>query len=197
MNNKKDKIKKLMTRIVMFISSYFPLYIMIIILYYSKILKGLEEHNNFIVCFVLLIAILIVISISSILLLKRGRGTKEIDARNLENPDDTVLSYIMTYIIPLITNGDSSKEVYVVNIFLFILIGYIYLRLNLIYLNPLWAMFGYVIYKNANKEIIITNVSREILRHKENLKGYYISNDIFVAHKEENDKQWEIILILK
>ena len=197
MNNKKDNIKKLMTRIVMFISSYFPLYIMIIILYYSKILKGLEEHNNFIVCFVLLIAILIVISISSILLLKRGRGIKEIDARNLENPDDTVLSYIMTYIIPLITNGDSSKEVYVVNIFLFILIGYIYLRLNLIYLNPLWAMFGYVIYKNANKEIIITNVSREILRHKENLKGYYISNDIFVAHKEENDKQWEIILILK
>lgn len=197
MNNKNDKIKKLMTRIIMFISSYFPLYIMIIILYYSKILKGLEEHNSFIICTVVLIAILVVISIISIFLLKCGRGTKEIDARNLENPDDTVLSYIMTYIIPLITNGDSSKEVYVVNIFLFILIGYIYLRLNLIYLNPLWAMFGYVIYKNANKEIIITNVSREILRHKENLKGYYISNDIFVAHKEENDKQWEKISILK
>lgn len=189
MNNKNDKIKKLMTRIVMFISSYFPLYIMIIILYYSKILKGWKEHNSLIVCTVVLIAILVVISFISIFLLKRGRGAKEIDARNLENPDDTVLSYIMTYIIPLITNGDSSKEVYVVNIFLFILIGYIYLRLNLIYLNPLWAMFGYVIYKNANKEIIITNVSREILRHKENLKGYYISNDIFVAHKEENDKQ--------
>ena len=46
MNNKNDKIKKLMTRIIMFISSYFPLYIMIIILYYSKILKGLEEHNS-------------------------------------------------------------------------------------------------------------------------------------------------------
>lgn len=197
MNNKNDKIKKLMTRIVMFISSYFPLYIMIIILYYSKILKGWKEHNSFIVCTVVLIAILVVISFISIFLLKRGRGAKEIDARNLENPDDTVLSYIMTYIIPLITNGDSSKEVYVVNIFLFILIGYIYLRLNLIYLNPLWAMFGYVIYKNANKEIIITNVSREILRHKENLKGYYISNDIFVAHKEENDKQWEKISILK
>lgn len=189
MNNRKDKIYNLMTRIVMFISSYFPLYIMIIILYFSKMLKGLEENNYLILCFVILIGILIVISLISIFILKCGRGTKVIDISSLENPDDTVLSYIMTYIIPLITNGDNSKEVYIVNIFLFILIGYIYLRLNLIYLNPLWAMFGYVIYKNANKEIIITNVSREILRHKEKLKGYYISNDIFIAHKEENDKQ--------
>lgn len=78
----------------------------------------------------------------------------------------------------------------IINIFFsknpFVLIGYIYLRLNLIYLNPLWAMFGYIIYRDANKEIVITNISREVLRHKEKLKGYYISNDIFVAHKKDN-----------
>lgn len=187
MNNRMDKIYNIVTRTIMFISSYFPLYIMIIILYLSKIEKGFLEKNILIIIFAALTLILIFISVISVILLKLGKGTQEKDINNnLENPDDTVLSYIMTYIIPLITNGDSSKEVYIVDILLFILIGYIYLRLNLIYLNPLWAMFGYIIYRDANKDIVITNISREVLRHKEKLKGYYISNDIFIAHKKDN-----------
>lgn len=181
-----NKIYNIMTRIIMFISSYFPLYIMIIILYFSKILKGFVEKNIFTISFAILMMVLIIISIISVILLRKGRCTREKVVNNLENPDDTILSYIMTYIIPLITNGDNSKEVYIVNILLFVLIGYIYLRLNLIYLNPLWAMFGYAIYRDANKDIVITNISREVLRHKEKLKGYYISNDIFIAHKKNN-----------
>ena len=195
MNSRMDKFYNIMTRTIMFISSYFPLYIMIIILYFSKITKGFLEKNILIIGFATLTLILIFISVISVTLLKLGKGTREKSISNLENPDDTVLSYIMTYIIPLITNGDNpkevySKEVYIVNILLFVLIGYIYLRLNLIYLNPLWAMFGYIIYRDANKEIVITNISREVLRHKEKLKGYYISNDIFVAHKKDNCKEW-------
>ena len=193
MNSRMDKFYNIMTRTIMFISSYFPLYIMIIILYFSKITKAFLEKNILIIVFATLMLILIFISVISVTLLKLGKGNREIGKgnrekgiNNLENPDDTVLSYIMTYIIPLITNGDNSKEVYIVNILLFVLIGYIYLRLNLIYLNPLWAMFGYIIYRDANKEIVITNISREVLRHKEKLKGYYISNDIFVAHKKDN-----------
>ena len=174
MNSRMDKFYNIMTRTIMFISSYFPLYIMIIILYFSKITKAFLEKNILIIVFATLMLILIFISVISVTLLKLGKGNREKGINNLENPDDTVLSYIMTYIIPLITNGDNSKEVY------------IYLRLNLIYLNPLWAMFGYIIYRDANKEIVITNISREVLRHKEKLKGYYISNDIFVAHKKDN-----------
>ena len=157
-----------MTRIIMFISSYFPLYVMVIILHFHKILKGFAEKNILIIGFVILIFILMLISIVSVVILKQGRGTREKVINNLENPDDTVLSYITTYIIPLITNGDNSKEVYTVNVLLFFLIGYIYLRVNLIYLNPLWAIFGYVIYRDSNKDIIVTNISRANLRYKKN-----------------------------
>lgn len=182
-----DGFYNIITRTIMFISSYFPLYIIIIILYFSKLLKGLIERNILIIIFTFLLVLLIVLSAVSIILLKNGQGTREKLISNLENPDDTVLSYIMTYIIPLVTNGDNSNEVYIVNVILFVLIGYIYLRLNLIYLNPLWAIFGYLIYRDSNREIVITNISREELRHIEKLKGYYISNDIFVAHKKDND----------
>ena len=186
MNSKKDKFCNLMLRIVMFISSYFPLYVIVIVLYFSKILKGILEFNILIIGVALFMVALILISFMSVCMLKNGKGSREKVIKDLENPDDTVLSYIMTYIIPLIANGDNSKEVYIVNILLFILIGYIYLRLNLIYLNPLWAMFGYIIYRDADKEIVITDISREVLRHKERIKGYYISNDIFIAHKRDN-----------
>lgn len=186
MNSKKDKFCNLMLRIVMFISSYFPLYVIVIVLYFSKILKGILEFNILIIGVSLFMVALILISFMSVRMLKKGKGSREKVIKDLENPDDTVLSYIMTYIIPLIANGDNSKEVYIVNILLFILIGYIYLRLNLIYLNPLWAMFGYIIYRDADKEIVITDISREVLRHKERIKGYYISNDIFIAHKRDN-----------
>ena len=45
MNSRMDKFYNIMTRTIMFISSYFPLYIMIIILYLSKITKGFLEKN--------------------------------------------------------------------------------------------------------------------------------------------------------
>ena len=142
MNSRIDKFYNIMTRTIMFISSYFPLYIMIIILYFSKITKGFLEKNILIISFATLTLILIFISVISVTLLKLGKGTREKGIINLENPDDTVLSYIMTYIIPLITNGDNSKEVYIVNILLFVLIGYIYLRLNLIYLPAFAYIFS-------------------------------------------------------
>lgn len=187
MKIRKDGFYNIISRTIMFISSYFPLYIIIIILYFSKLCKGLMEKNIILKIFTILLVILILVSVVSIILLKKGQGTREKVIGNLENPDDTVLSYIMTYIIPLVTNGDNSNEVYIVNVILFVLIGYIYLRLNLIYLNPLWAIFGYLIYRDSNRGIVITNISREELRHMEKLKGYYISNDIFVAHKKDND----------
>lgn len=186
MNRKVDKFYNNLVRTIMFISSYFPLYIMITILYYKKIIEGFKNMNIFSIVITLILVLLIIVSMLSIILLKLGKGNKEKLIENLERPDDTVLSYIMTYIIPLVTNGDNTTEVYLANIFLFILIGYIYLRLNLIYLNPLWAMFGYMIYRDSNREVIITNISREKLKHIKRLKGYYLSNYVFIAHKKDN-----------
>lgn len=186
MTSKTDKFYTMIMRVLMFISSYFPLYVMVIILHFSEIEKGWIDANILVIVFTIVIAILILLSVLTLIILKIGNGTKEKVIRNLESSEDLVLSYIMTYIIPLTTNGANSIETYLGNIFLFLLIGYIYLKLNLIYLNPLWTMFGYIIYRDANKEFIITNISRETLKYAVKLKGYYISNTIFIAHKKDN-----------
>ena len=93
----------------------------------------------------------------------------------------------MTYIIPILTVNNMSKYEIIVNIFLFILIGYLYIRLNLLYLNPLWYSFGYISYRINNDIVLITNYKITELKHisKNNLeiKGFFMSNDIFVAKK--------------
>lgn len=94
----------------------------------------------------------------------------------------------MTYIIPLLSSNFDKKPAIIVNFILFLLIGYLYIRLNLIYLNPLWAIFGFITYRTNNEKIIISNMSYEELnkRKQTGIFGYYILNDIFVAKKEEN-----------
>lgn len=181
----KNRLELLSIKLIMFISSYFPLYIMIVILYFDKIRVGLLEKNKGWIIFIAIITICILISLLSILLLSNGKWCRKKSVGKLKRPDDTVLSYIMTYIIPLISGENSSMQIYLANFLLFILIGYIYIRLNLIYLNPLWAMFGYLIYRDE-EEIIITNISFNIIKHMGSLKGYYLSNGIFIAHKRDN-----------
>lgn len=148
MNSRMDKFYNIMTRTIMFISSYFPLYIMIIILYFSKITKGFLEKNILIIGFATLTLILIFISVISVTLLKLGKGTREKGINNLENPDDTVLSYIMTYIIPLITNGDNSKEVYIVNILKYIKLNIFPIIAEVLFVLVCLLFQGYYIYIN-------------------------------------------------
>lgn len=116
-------------------------------------------------------------------------GTKKILIENIERPDDTIISYIMTYIIPIVTVNNISKYEIIVNILLFILIGYLYIRLNLLYLNPLWSMFGYIPYRINNDTILITNYKMPELKNKQKngqlIKGFFMANDIFIAQREK------------
>ena len=182
-------MKRIFIKCVLFISSYFPLYIFLLVLNidnYNSIAKLQQVPvilflTSMILCIILSIISLIIIMISK-------NGTKKLLLVNIERPDDTILSYIMTYIIPILTVNNMDKYQIVVNILLFILIGYLYIRLNLLYLNPLWSMFGYISYRVNDDTILITNYKiaelKNKINNKQSIKGFYMANDIFVAKKE-------------
>lgn len=183
MVNRKDRLINTLIRIIIFISSYFPLYIMIVIINYKRFIDVFNFKN---ILFDVVIIFLILTSLLSLLILKLGSSNRYKKLEGLENTGDIVLSYIMTYVIPLLNIGETAAELYRAYIFLFIMIGYIYLKYNLIYINPLWSIFGYIIYKDSNGEIIITNIPKEKLKYMNVIKGFYISNMIFIAHKKDN-----------
>ena len=181
-------MKRVLIKCILFISSYFPLYIFLLILNIENYNSKEELKNVPVIIFLVTMLIAICLSIGSLLFIKfSSEGTKKIKVENLERPDDTIISYIMTYIIPRLTVNNMSKYEIIVNIFLFILIGYLYIRLNLLYLNPLWYSFGYISYRINNDIVLITNYKITELKHisKNNLeiKGFFMSNDIFVAKK--------------
>lgn len=178
-------------KFLMFISSYFPLYIMLLILHFNKCTEIVvdEKLNIKILIFFLAILLCIILSLVSFLLLKSDGVTKRLKIKTIERPDDTIISYMMTYIIPILTTVMSDNGAIIVNIILFLLIGYLYVRLNLLYLNPLWSMCGYLAYKVNADVIIITNIKYSELKqmNKTPIKGYYLANDIFVAKKKNNE----------
>ncbi|MPN23611.1 hypothetical protein SDC9_171003 [bioreactor metagenome] len=96
---------------------------------------------------------------------------------------------MMTYIVPLLTTDTLSSEIVLINIFLFVLIGYMYIRLNLIYLNPLWSVFGYIMYKTDTDMIIITDVPYNSIKMLNNsmVKGTILAGNIYLIQKRDND----------
>ena len=177
-------------KILMFISSYCPLYFMLLILHYSKYDSIEKLCRPKAIIFVLVLCTCIIISLFSVAFLVVSSGRKPLSLNEIERPDDTIISYMMTYIIPILTTDMMNRGEILVNVILFLLIGYLYIRLNLIYLNPLWSMFGYLSYRINSDKILITNIGYADLKtfssSKKELQGLFIANDIFLAKKKDN-----------
>mgnify|MGYP000858577064 CR=1 FL=1 len=170
----------------MFVSSYFPLYIMLLILYFGKLLELIDKFSKKKFIFLLTIIVAIIVSLISSFIILKSSGTKTLDMNEIERPDDTIISYMMTYIIPILSVNFNDYGVIAVNFFMFLLIGYLYIRLNLLYLNPLWSIGGYLSYRANSEVIIITNIKYAELKKMTKIRGCYIANDIFIAQKKEN-----------
>ena len=107
---------------------------------------------------------------------------------NIKNIDFNHLTFIATYILPLLAfKLDTVKDI----IFLFMLlffIGAIYIKTNLYYLSPVFVLFGLKIFsandENNNECILITK--RDKLLSNETLP-YTDMGDIYFIKKENYD----------
>ncbi|MCX7903237.1 MAG: hypothetical protein N2486_01890 [Caloramator sp.] len=190
-----------LSKAILFISSFVPLYIFLIILNIDleKIENSLallfKKKFSFVVLWGLiksfdlsdiLITFLLVLIFVIILLLKlalnANEGYKEpIMITSIENNNIEIMNYFMVYIFAFTTSIFSDFErikiqTIIVFIMLITFIGYFFIKINLIYINPtIYILFGYNIYKakTENTEIIIlTKLSSNKMK---NLIGKIIS----------------------
>ncbi|MBM6833877.1 hypothetical protein [Megamonas hypermegale] len=181
---------KIFVRSLMFISSYFPLYIFLLILQY-KVYKDIDFvftfENIYMVVFVISMIFFILLSFLSMYLLKKSSGSEKITIKKINRTDDNIISYIFTYILPIISFSLDDFPSALVNFLIFILVGFIYIKMDLMYLNPLWTLQGYISYEMEDK-YIITDIPINTLRRNigESLRGYSLSNGIFVAKAKDN-----------
>ena len=121
------------------------------------------------------------------------KGSPELSFKiiQLENIEYEHLSFLTTYIIPLICfSFDNMRYVYIF-IILLVVIGMIYIRTDLFYANPTLAILGFRIYKikglfrNSERENIIL-ITREELFLDDYVKYIKVDNRIYYAKKNNS-----------
>lgn len=137
----------------MFLSSYAPLFLSLALLKTnSKILWGLFAVSTFSV-------LVLALRIRQIKKHGRNKTTRKVKSIGLKNSD--ILSYVVTYLVPFSSAFPyNTKYDYLAFFVLFATIAVVYLKANLLHINPTLSILGYNVYEltleNNSKKIIIT-----------------------------------------
>lgn len=106
-----------------------------------------------------------------------------------EQVADNVMSYVMTYIVPVISVDFSEPVTLLTNILLFIFIGIVYVKNDLIYLNPVISV-SHNIYINE-KDIVISKYSLGELQrfNKEHIRmvGKKLSSNVILYQEIKSE----------
>ncbi len=114
----------------------------------------------------------------------QGSQRNNIIVKKIENRNYEHLTFLTTYIIPLIA-FDLTKIKYVIVLFLLLVaIGVMYVKTNIFYTNPTLALLGYRIYRidaevNGNYIEGIIIISKENVSLSDTLSYRKIHEDIY------------------
>lgn len=155
---------------LLFISSYAPLYVLVAISNYDFALtpfvyfKDVWISGNQLIFWVTII-VLLLLSFLAIGYFKWSDLNDSIKLEGLKPMNESILSYLITYVVPLTAMDVSSVNSLLVNVVLFLVIGIVYVNSNLVYLNILLILMGYRVYNDASDNVIITNYTKNELTH--------------------------------
>lgn len=161
----------MLRRIMLFVSSYIPLYILLVLKNIIERIKTwtklwtqfktahfFDEINDYAIIVLLLLTI--VSAIYLLRLTKRTDCSHEYEIMEINEQTGTVyFNYISVYLLSCIGLSLNNAADVFVFCFLMILIGYIYVSNQMTYMNPVLQLFHYRIYEgklfspSTNKEI--------------------------------------------
>ncbi len=149
------------SNVILFISSYIPLYVLLIL---KGILERITNEGHFIniaavfmdtdwlnECLTWATLLLIVVTVVSwvylAVILSRGENNKSYVIRSIEDKTGNFyFSYVSVYLLPCLGLSLNRIVDCFVLLFVMLIIGYIYIAGNLIYINPIATLMGYRIY---------------------------------------------------
>jgi len=179
--------------------SLIPLYV-IFILQYLKIepilewntIRNINEYfarifyENWQVIFFIF---MITLALLSYVIFKNDSNYGEKNPRKFKNitaADFDHLTFLSTYIIPLITFDLTEPRSFIVVIFLLLMIGTIYVKSNLYYLNPTLLLFGYKIYRaKSDDRSVILICKGKITTIEKQLTYKNLGDNIYLIKEQE------------
>jgi hypothetical protein len=149
-------------RYILFLLAYVPIYIITAIKTANTTLVnniGLSYTNmeilshNIIPLFLIILSLLLIgyFLIYSKLALK-PKGNPKFTIKKIQQQHKEYVTYLGTYILPFIALETKTTMDIIAVTFMFLTIGFIFSKTNLIYTNPTLAFFGYDIYEIETEE---------------------------------------------
>ncbi len=163
----------LLTRILLFLSSYFPLSVIFFIHF-------MPEHK--LVAFSALgVGIIGLIGIMIYLHFAKGMATVPLEIKSVSKADSETMSYIVSYIIPFIAiPWDDPKQAIGLAIFFFVL-GILYINSNMIHINPMLYMCRFHLYQIENEAgDTFSLLSKKRIRRGQKLQVIKADDDILL-----------------
>lgn len=186
---------RLWVKIVLFLSSYTPLFIIFIfqILSHSfananTITSFINNDTSYLIYFLIIIVILPNIFV---LWYTRSRASignsKTITISYKEELNTVYIDYLITYIVPFLSFDYSNIWDVASLLLLLSIICYIYINSNLLYVNIIFNLFGYNLFKikdaNQNEYMLISVNKKILLNNKIKIKS--ISDNFVIEVKDE------------
>ncbi|WP_085829015.1 hypothetical protein [Clostridium massiliodielmoense] len=176
-------------KVVMFLSSYSPLYILIITLNYglSDIINSFNKLKEIscidskdIILYILIFLLVACNFILKIILKESNNYSETIKITGVCEGNNKIMDYILAYIVSFATTDfvnfkEGNRHVVVTVVLMQILLCYLYCKSNMLYINPVLNIcFGYDIFiatTNRSNLIILTkNVDKVYLLKEQILK---------------------------
>jgi len=157
------------SKALLVLSSYAPLFLILTAYTYDEKVFGVRHIymlavSNIAIAFFLL-SLLGIMSLIFTLNSVKKLNPSSIKIQQVLKRKDASLSYLITYLVPFITFDFESYPKIIGAAMLLVLIGFLYLKSNMIYINPLLEIvFGYKIYK-----IIVFDDQEKILLSKSSI----------------------------
>ncbi len=178
------------TLFALFLLSYIPLFFILAIQNINDKRtddKGLPFsvkqifHNNLLSISLVLICIVSLIYYILFIKINASAGFRNPQkVIKIKNSGIEYLSYFATYIIPFIGLKFDSWNNLIATTILFLLIGFIYTKTNLLYANPTLALFGYYIYQvtfESGEEKIV--ISKGKVKRNQSYKYKELDEDLY------------------
>lgn len=177
-------------RIGLFLSSYTPVVIMIFLndmKEFSLKQVGITFHKNTVFW-----SILTGIFVASLLMLvlwlvrmarNAQKQVKLYEIYDIKNNDGEVLSYFVTFVIPILSLKIDSAPSIVMNVMIIALVGIYFVQNNVLHFNPLLLLAGYHIYSDSADHIIISRCDKYTIKNKGLKADQFGSSNIFYIKK--------------
>lgn len=168
---------------LLFISSFLPLYIILIIKFY-EFDKSIKYNVFYHKWTFLTLGFLIIISIIIFLYFVFCEMYFEVKVGQVENMNAEILTYFITYIVPLTTLEESNINFLLINVILFIVIGIFYVNSNQFYLNILFTLFGFNLYKDNDDNIFLSKKSADKINNQNTVRVKRLGKKIYLINKK-------------